>query len=154
METVGNLNKSKTSMSIEEFGKLINMADKALVQEKLRKYSLIDNEESSTYFLTPILTKCKKFESDNAGFSLDLKEDSYMKSPISIKASTKSKISIFSSGSSNNHLSHKKLTKIENPFKSNQFKQKLNFYNDNENVNKESSNDYSFNGRKHSSTLE
>lgn len=154
METAGNLNKNKTSMSIEEFGKLINMADKAFVQEKLRKYSLVDNEESSTYYLTPVLSKCKKFESDNAGISIDLKEDSYMKSPISIKASTKTKISIFSSGSSNNQLSHKKLTKIENPFKSNQFKQKLNFYNDNEKINKERSKEYSFNGRKHSSALE
>ncbi len=154
MESAGNLNERKKSMTIEEFGVFIHLADKALVQEKLRKYSLIDNEKTSTYYLTPIVSKCKKFESDKAGTSIDLKEDSYMKSPISIKAAAKTKISIFSSGSSNNHQSQKKLAKIENPFKTNQFKQKLNFYNENEKINQECSNDYKFNGRKHSSALE
>lgn len=79
------------SISINDFGRLIELKNNKLIAEKKRRYSYIESDGKT---LTPLSNEVSFTESDEG--ELKMIEESMFKSPPTIEKST----SIFSSGSS------------------------------------------------------
>lgn len=116
-----NSGRFESKMTIEEFGKFIETQNKILVAEKSRKYSLISDEESSELSCFSLPQQFIRVDDNPNETQADHME---FRSPLSFKLDKARNPQIFlSSGSS-----EKKKEKIENPFRSQFFKQKLSFH--------------------------
>lgn len=110
---------SKTKMTLEEFGKMIQQKNNALIEEKLNSYNLLSftnkDDETSFSFNDNIINNQDSFISP------------FLKSNDSTKIeSGKHAKSIFSSGSSSK-IVKAKLIKVDNPFKKELFRKRLMF---------------------------
>ena len=140
----------KSFKSIEEFSSFIEQENHKLVESKLRKYSLLDSDNRVlSTFLTPLVTESKMKSTEHPN-TLNLNEDLEQETTQKLTA----KKSIFSSGGSIKNLDNPFVKKvpfkhIENPFKKENFKKRLNFdLAEQEKV--DNSEDEKFQGRKHS----
>lgn len=119
-----NSGQNESKMTIEEFGKFIEAQNKILVAEKSRKYSLISDEESSEQSCFSLPQQCLKVGDHQIDFIGPQADQEEFRSPLSFRMDkARNPLVFLSSGSS-----EKKKERIENPFRSQFFKQKLSFH--------------------------
>lgn len=111
------------TMTIEEFGKYIECQNSILIEEKVRKYSLVTFDDESSGSYPGSISKLIGLSSDHAECANHFYDTpSSVKSPQSSLRKKSSPLVFLSSDSS-----EKKKEKIANPFRSKLFRQKLSF---------------------------